>query len=308
MAMMIWLYKNEKFNVENVKLGISNFKIGILFLFLTFVQLVLGTMRTRILMQFKNEEDVTFSNLLAITWGSLFINCVAPSTLFGDVFRMKELMSVDSATTKDNTIYASVFSKIFSTIALVFISITARVFMDPFPETLSGMMNVLYVVAAVLVGGYLIRNWLIKLMLPFFNKFYDLSKREFYIKRLDAFRDYNSNLLTGKTVFMATGLSVLMQILNTLSFILIIYILNPDVVSNLLELMIVIPVGIFVMLIPVSFSGLGVGHIAFSKLLALFGMEYGADVFTIYFAFSYLFNLLGVAPFLILFSRKEQVA
>lgn len=305
-VLMIWLYQNEKFNLENIKLGISNYKAGLFFLLLTFLQLLLGVVRTKQLMQFNREDHVTLGKILSIVWGSHFINCIAPSSLFGDVFKMKELMEIDTSTSKDNTVYASIFSKVFSTVALVLISIVAGLFMRPFPEGVTTLMFTLYSILAASLLGFLFRRKLVDLILPVFNKAYDISKREFYVRRLDNFKKYNKQLLTKRKIVLFTFISILIQMLNTISFLLIIYVINPDLTTSLAELTVVIPIGIFIMLIPISFSGLGVGHLAFSKLLLLFGITNGADVFTIYFAFSYVFNLLGIVPFVMLFKKSGK--
>jgi hypothetical protein len=59
------------------------------------------------------------------------------------------------------------------------------------------------------------------------------------------------------------------------------------------------------MMLPISISGLGVGHLAFSKLLGLYNIQNGADVFTLFFLFSYIFNLIGILPFFWLFKKTS---
>jgi hypothetical protein len=73
---------------------------------------------------------------------------------------------------------------------------------------------------------------------------------------------------------------------------------------NILDLTYVIPLEIIAMALPISISGIGVGHLAFFKLIGLFGIMSGADIFTIYFACSYVFNLIGLVPFLMLQKKR----
>ena len=84
----------------------------------------------------------------------------------------------------------------------------------------------------------------------------------------------------------------------------IIYAINPDFGGNFVNLVRVIPIGILIMTLPISFSGLGIGHVAFSQLLTPLGILNGSDIFTIFFAFSYLFNLLGLIPFVKLLKKS----
>ena len=73
---------------------------------------------------------------------------------------------------------------------------------------------------------------------------------------------------------------------------------------NILDLTYVIPLEIIAMVLPISISGIGVGHTAFSKLLGMFGIMSEADIFTIHFAYSYVFNLIGLVPFLMLQKKR----
>lgn len=66
------------------------------------------------------------------------------------------------------------------------------------------------------------------------------------------------------------------------------------------EMATVYPLGILSLILPVSPSGLGVGHVAFDKLFHAIGLDGGATVFNVYLLGTIAPYLLGVVPYLAL--------
>ncbi|HVJ95168.1 MAG TPA: hypothetical protein VM580_35565, partial [Labilithrix sp.] len=60
----------------------------------------------------------------------------------------------------------------------------------------------------------------------------------------------------------------------------------------------IFPLGLLTMMLPISPSGLGVGHVAFKRLFEAIGLAGGATVFNVYLLGQMLFCLLGVFWFL----------
>jgi len=56
----------------------------------------------------------------------------------------------------------------------------------------------------------------------------------------------------------------------------------------------------FTLLVPISYAGFGVGHIAFERLFSILGMSGGATVFNVYLIGQTAPCLLGVFPYLTL--------
>jgi uncharacterized protein (TIRG00374 family) len=305
LLLIYWLVQKGELSMRNVALGLSNLKLVSIFLLLTFCQLFIGAVRTYLLMQFNTRSSFTLRRVLSITWASSFINCIAPSALFGEAFRVKELLTVDLDLNKDNTFYALGFSKIFSIFSLILITVAASLLVSSHPQEIEFLLNFLYIFVILNVFLYVIRNQIMSVLKPLFEKAYNLSRLQILQKRFDNFKQYHFTFLEEKkNFFWVVLLSLVIQILNTVSFLLIIYTINTDIDQNMLNLIYVVPLGIIAMTLPISISGLGVGHLAFSKLLGMFGIMNGADIFTIYFAYSYIFNLVGLVPFIILQKKR----
>jgi uncharacterized membrane protein YbhN (UPF0104 family) len=63
--------------------------------------------------------------------------------------------------------------------------------------------------------------------------------------------------------------------------------------------------GLLTMMLPISPSGLGVGHVAFKRLFEAIGLAGGATVFNVYLLGQITPCLLGIFPFLALKRRGE---
>jgi uncharacterized membrane protein YbhN (UPF0104 family) len=300
-----WLIRNRSYNLQNIEVGLSNYKLALCFLGLTFVQLFLFSLRMKLLLHAKATEGISLKDMILISWASNFVNCIAPSSLFGDLFRIKKLTSLDSNQPADATVYASIFSKIFSTFGLISITTVASLMALQQFKNLQELLYWTYYCFGFLILLFFFRAYVLKTLGPYYQKGYKLHSSSFFHNRLDNFKKYAVTLSRTKSLIIQTYvLSLGIQLLNTLSFVLIIYTLNPDSSVSIVDLICIVPVGILIMTLPISFSGLGIGHVAFSQLLKPLGINNGSDIFSVFFAFSYLFNLLGVIPFFKLMKKS----
>ncbi len=74
---------------------------------------------------------------------------------------------------------------------------------------------------------------------------------------------------------------------------------------GLAEIATVFPLGLLTMLLPISPSGLGVGHVAFDRLFTAIGLTGGATIFNVYLLGQLSMCLLGLFPYLAL--KREPV-
>lgn len=84
---------------------------------------------------------------------------------------------------------------------------------------------------------------------------------------------------------------------------------NPG--ATVVEAAMVFPVGMLSLVLPISVSGLGVGHVIFNELFQLIGLEGGANVFNVFIVAQITPCFLGALPYLLMkrdFSVQRQSA
>jgi hypothetical protein len=72
---------------------------------------------------------------------------------------------------------------------------------------------------------------------------------------------------------------------------------------SILDMASVYPLGMLTMVLPISYAGFGVGHVAFDQLFAIVGLGHGATVLNVYLIGQTVPCLFGVLPYLTL--RRE---
>lgn len=77
---------------------------------------------------------------------------------------------------------------------------------------------------------------------------------------------------------------------------------NPE--ASYGQMLMVFPVGMLSLVVPISVSGLGVGHFMFDELFAILGLQGGANVFNAYTVAQLSLCLLGAIPYLVMRSRN----
>ncbi|VEN74469.1 conserved membrane hypothetical protein [Candidatus Desulfarcum epimagneticum] len=302
--LIVWLVMNGELSYQNFTIGISNFNLVIVFLLLTFIKLILASIRTHILMQFKVDSADNFKKVLSISWASSFVTCIAPISLFSDIFRIKKMMGIDSNVRKDNAFYASVSPKFFSILGLILITVFVSAISRNHPPEINWLFYALYGVLAFVALLYFYIDFFTRVLNAILNMVLKKIHPGFLHRRVENLKVYCLELFGDKkNLFYIILLSLCIQILNTISFLYIIVSINPMVDIDIFKIASVIPIGILTMMLPISFGGLGVGNMAFSQLLGIYGITNGADVFLLFFAFSYIFNFLGIVPFIRYFNK-----
>jgi uncharacterized membrane protein YbhN (UPF0104 family) len=265
---------------------------------LTGIQLFFATLRTYELMLFKTFREDVFRRIFAINWSTSFICNIVPFGLLGDLYRIRELISQRLSIIKDNTVYSSIYSKYFSLFSLLlFALITGLLSMKAFSE-LDNLVVTVSIALLILVLMFLFRKIIIAQMVKYLEKIDYIKNKSFYLRRISNLKNYNSDLsLNSFKIYKTVLYSMIIQTLNVISFMIIIYQNNSNVVSAY-QLFCLTSIGMIIVLLPFSYNGLGVGHVAFSKLLLLNGIPDGADMFSVFFAYSYIFNAIGGLFFL----------
>jgi hypothetical protein len=73
--------------------------------------------------------------------------------------------------------------------------------------------------------------------------------------------------------------------------------------AGIADAALVFPVGMLSVVLPVSISGMGVGHVMFNELFSIVGLHGGANVFNVYIVAQIAPCLVGAIPYLLM--KKE---
>ena len=106
--------------------------------------------------------------------------------------------------------------------------------------------------------------------------------------------------------FRMTISSILIQFITVFIFQHILNNIAPEFSFSLIEAAFHFTYSYFISTLPISVGGLGVGHIAFAETLSSVGYKQGADIFTIFYILSSIFNIVGGIPFIYGLFRKNQ--
>lgn len=302
---LFWIIKNENYNTTTLLSAFRNIKLALLFFGLTFLQLILGALRIKQLALFSSSQNLKLRNLIVVSWASSFITSIAPTSLLADLFRIQGLNSVEPSLGLENSVYVSMLPKVLSLLSLLLLSGITSFFvvealqLDPFIPAFG-----LLLIGISLTSLFLAKKRLDRLF-DSFNKWIAAKVSKDFVKnRLDFLFTFLKQIYSQPRILISSlALSIAIQVLNTLSFVAIIHTLFPSLDSHILYLICMIPIGILFMSLPLSFAGLGVGHIAFAHIMNKVGIQNGSDVFTVFFSLSLVFNTIGVIPFLII--RKK---
>ena len=294
---LFWLIKTDQINFAVIESALTNKKLFFIFITLSILQLFISSIRTNILMLFKTKKNI--SKIFRLTWSASFINSITPSSLFGEVFKLKKLFDLDTDIAKDNAIYNSLFSKIFTSLAVITVTLTSALFLKELPDDLLGIFMIQGILLFFLILPLIFKNTARSFAYKVYKSLQRKTKRKFLINRIENLKLYYKTLFfTKNKVFHVFVLSIALNILRVSAYYFIITSINPSLHLSIINLLTVIPTGIFITMLPISISGLGVGHIAFAKLLEIHGIESGVDVFSVFFVYSYICNILGLIPLL----------
>lgn len=263
----------------------------------------LGVLRYRALLGLVGVR-YPFLRLLQLHFVALFFNVVIPGNVGGDV--LKGLyVARDAAPEKRTTILLIVFIErlmglagLVAMAALIALARGSAVWADPLLRPLAS--TVVLLAAATLLGPAL----LVVLMRAAGDRLEAYTTGTTSIAKLAGRLVAAVRLLASgpRSLVLALLFSMSLHALAMAFFTVLTSVMGPYDVS-VAQIATVFPLGILTMILPISPSGLGVGHVAFDKLFAAIGLTggaTGATIFNVYLLGQIVPCLLGVFPYLAL--------
>lgn len=296
-----WLVQNKKLDLSLVS---EAFQLGHLWpfgLFLLSTRLLFSALRFKILIDTKTSEPIHYLKILSIDAISSLFSIIIPA---GDLVRFLYYKNLKTKLSSGMLLALLTLDRIIGLMGLVgLVSFISLMRFNKLLE-ISPELKSLMALNALIFSGTCI------FMLFFFSKWFPKKKLISIFTSLipnspkiqKIFMDIlEVNLSIGQfTKCFFLGLLSHAVILGSFLLFIISFLPNNASIYNIIT---VLPIGIIGSTLPISPSGLGVGHILFDNLFKLVKINNGASLYNLYYVGNVLVCLLGLIPYL--FQRNK---
>lgn len=305
-GLIFWLVKEGKIDLSQIKLFFNSPKLILANIsYWIIIAVFVGALRWSSLLKGVGI-GIKYINVCIYTLIGFFFNTAMPGAVGGDIIKAIYVVRSHGKNRKTPTLLSILLDRVVGmaglfTIAFIGVTYNWHLLYDN-PILRSLAVATVAIFSAVLVFFLLVffpigkKDLLGQVFSLNFPGFSILNK--IYL----SFIEYRKN---PKSLILAWLLSVLIQGAAILYMWFIADLLG---VSSKIEFGIfasITPLGILTTAIPLAPGGMGVGHVAFDKILGLAGVAGGANIFNIFFLGQMSLNLLGVIPYL-LFKKPTQ--
>lgn len=300
-----WLVRSGNLDVGALRIVVDRPLLLVLDLGLFSYGVVVGSFRFRALLRTVAIE-VPLLLLVRLQLTALFFNVVIPGNIGGDVLKAI-YVARDAPAEKKTSIFLLVFvERLLGVSALILMGALTAAVRLPFlwerPLLRPLALTVIALGAAVLVGGVL-SLVLVRVAGPRLDHYTTgSSKLAKLLNQLVAALRLLSGAPRGPLTAFVISLSIHASGIGVFT-VFTQAILESDVSYSAVAT--VFPIGLLSLVLPISPSGLGVGHVAFKRLFETIGIAGGATVFNVYLLGQIVPSLLGVFPFLSLKRRGD---
>ena len=299
-ALILWITQGVALDSVFAVITESSASLLILAFSLFFVGYMIAAFRWRTLIRVQDGDAPIFF-LVRSFMVALFFNNFLPSTVGGDVVRMYDSWRLGN--TKSDAVTVVLVDRFLGVIVLFCFALLALVF----DETVASEVPFITAWVAAGLAGMGIATWLV-LTIPVSITQRLSSAKSGVMARIGGIlekvhRSFQAYRQARSAVLRALGLSVLLQVNVVVHFILVARAVGIDVPAE--SMFLIIPVAVFIMMVPISINAIGVREAVFVFLLSLYGVQ---SVEALAFAWiAYSFTLLqGVLGGLVFALRREK--
>jgi uncharacterized protein (TIRG00374 family) len=299
-----WLVRSGNLDIAALGIFIERPALLAMNMALFFLGASIGSLRFGVLLRIADVQ-VPFLTLFRLQMTAFFFNTVIPGNIGGDVLKAL-YVARDAPASKRTSILLLVFvERLIGVSSLVIVAtlvslLRPAVWSDPLLRPMA--VTVAALGGATLFGGALALVIVNKVGARLDRFTTGPSKISKLLNQLVA----SMRLLSEgpRQLLITLGLSMTFHAAGIGFFtILTKALLERDVPYSAVAT--VFPLGMLSLMLPISPSGLGVGHVAFKRLFEAIGLTGGATVFNVYLLGTIVPCLLGVFPFLGLKRRGE---
>lgn len=305
LAILYWLISNNKLDFRLVIESFRHPSYFIIGLILFSLQIILGAVRWRTILQTKTH-DLPLIDVLRIQWIGQFFSMVLPGAVTGDLVKIGYLSSYLKHHCKDhqiskNFLFLSIFiDRLTGLLSLLFMAGISSLFFHQKLIALNPILEKVMQVNFLLLG----------LSCLLVTSFYLPKKLQFFIKKCLPFEFLKNSLDTlwevgsyKKSLVLVIFLGLIGHLFSAAAF----WIINTPFFESPIRpeyLLSLLPLAQVAIAVPISPAGLGVGHAAYERIFHFIGHSNGASLFNVYWVGMFLINILGLFPFIL--SKKKQ--
>ena len=303
-AMIGWMIRSGKLDLASLAVFWDHpwALIGNIIYWLIFV-LFLGAMRWFLLLRGMGIS-AGFIGVLRLTLIGFFFNSAMPGAVGGDVIKGLYLAKNAQRGQKG----ASVITILMDRVVGLFGLFTFGAFIALIAWNGISQNPVLRSMSLIVVGNFFV-------VLLFFahifyhSKKFDVVDKVLHVRFLRRFRGLYHSLLIYQeakiNVLLAWLISFCIQAASIVLFWKMAVLLNGEQI-NFVKFCTAAPLAILATAVPLAPGGMGVGHLAFDRILGGIGVQNGANVFNVVFICQMSLNMLGFIPYL--FQKKHSSA
>lgn len=305
-SLIVWLIRSDSLDFQKLRILVESKRVFLITV-LAWVSIAVGmtTWRWRILLKAVGA-DVRVLRAAALQVMALFFNGLVPGNVGGDFIKNQAVLGNQAA----KLVVLVLVERTVGLISLVWAGGLGVLLSF---DAVQQHPRLLPVAAAVftLIAGSVLGPWVLFAVLK--PSASDTERGIAAAGMVGALRRALSSavgalqlILEAKgTVLKGLAVSFLMHLGNITYFLFLTRELgNPEAVFS--EIAMIFPLGMITLALPISVSGLGVGHVMFNELFELLGLSGGATIFNVFIVAHLTPCVLGAIPYL--FMKGERAA
>ncbi len=295
-GMIFWMIKSGKLDMASLKVFMDHpWALFACFVYWLFFGLLCGSTRWFLLLRGLGIA-LPYFQAIRLSLIGLFFNSAMPGAVGGDVIKAIYISKSAHHGQKGATLVSIVLDRVvglyglFTFAALVSIVAWNGLSQNPILSHMSQIVLFLFGAITLAFAHVL-----------FHPKRFDVVDKVLSVSLLRKFRGLYHSLLRYReaksSLFLAWLISIGIQGASILLYWKIAELLTEQNIG-FVKFCTAAPLAILATAIPLAPGGLGVGHVAFERILAFVGVDGGANIFNVVFLTSMAFNFTGIIPYL----------
>lgn len=299
-SVLVWLIQSGEINFSLIISLLKNpIEVIISFIGLIFV-LWISTYRFKLILETRSKTSLPMKPVLKGNWIGFFFNAILPGNVTGDFIKIFYLKNLHNDFSKRFLITSSLLDRVVGLFGIIFLlGINSLFFyqslINKSPD-IKRLLDFNLALAIIIIIGLLSLY-----LIPSFIKviFSALPFRKMTVHLWDFMVQIKNK------VILFILISIIAQFINVFIFWFLThnYAIGDFTLSKAFSF---IPLGFIGLAIPISPSGLGVGHVLFEELFNFYSINNGASLFNLYFLVLLCCNLLGIIPYITYKSENES--